>query len=130
MLHFTRINTLRYSENCQQDSHLWAAHNWPLQSWLHYRGRLQCVSATLVLFGAGRLAVLERWLPYTVTIIDRFHCITCCIIHSTTSVVMCYCIPNEHTIIHTCNFGVVCTTVNEHRHFWPHILQDTIFTQI
>ena len=25
--------------------------------------------------GPGRLAALERWLPYTVTIIDRFHCI-------------------------------------------------------
>ena len=23
--------------------------------------------------GAGRLAVLERWLPYTVTILGRFH---------------------------------------------------------
>ena len=27
----------------------------------------------LVLLGPGRLAVLERWLPYTVTITDRFH---------------------------------------------------------
>ena len=25
--------------------------------------------------GPGRLAALERWLPYTVTILDRFHCI-------------------------------------------------------
>ena len=24
--------------------------------------------------GPGILAVLERWLPYTVTILDRFHC--------------------------------------------------------
>ena len=24
--------------------------------------------------GPGMLAVLERWLPYTVTILDRFHC--------------------------------------------------------
>ena len=29
------------------------------------------------ILGPGRLAVLERWLPYTVTIIDRFHCIVC-----------------------------------------------------
>ena len=30
-------------------------------------------SAVLVVFGPGRLAVVERWLPYTVTTIDRFH---------------------------------------------------------
>ena len=29
----------------------------------------------LVLLGSERLAVLERWLPNTVTILDRFHCI-------------------------------------------------------
>ena len=31
--------------------------------------------------GSGRLAVLERWLAYTVTILDKFHCsnyLTCC----------------------------------------------------
>ena len=28
--------------------------------------------------GPGRLAVLERWLPNTVTILDRFHCTTNC----------------------------------------------------
>ena len=44
------------------------------ERWLDYRGRLQCFSAMLVLFGSGRLAVLERWLPCTVTILDRFHC--------------------------------------------------------
>ena len=27
--------------------------------------------------GSGRLAVLERWLPNTATILDRFHCIQC-----------------------------------------------------
>ena len=26
--------------------------------------------------GPGMLAVLERWLPYTVTILDKFHCTT------------------------------------------------------
>ena len=26
--------------------------------------------------GPGRLAVLERWLPYTVNILDRFRCTT------------------------------------------------------
>ena len=45
-----------------------------LERWLPYRGRLQCFSAMLVLLGPGRLAVLERWLPYTVTTIDRSHC--------------------------------------------------------
>ena len=47
-------------------------------AWVHYIreiGRLQCVDAMPVLFGAGdTLAVLERWLPYAVTILDRFCC--------------------------------------------------------
>ena len=34
--------------------------------------RLQCFCAIL---GPGRPAVLERWLPNSVTILDRFHCI-------------------------------------------------------
>ena len=43
------------------------------ERWLHYRGRLQCFSAMLVLFGVREAGCSERWLPYTVTIIDRFH---------------------------------------------------------
>ena len=55
-----------------------------LEKWLHYSGRLQCFSAMCLCFlGPGRLAVLEKWLPYTVTILDRFHCVQLLLIHGT-----------------------------------------------
>ena len=36
----------------------------------HYRQ----VLLYMILLDQGRLAVVDRWLPYTVTTIDRFHC--------------------------------------------------------
>ena len=45
--------------------------NWPLQS----GGCIREISCSvLVQFGPGRVAALERWLPHTVTTIDRFCC--------------------------------------------------------
>ena len=46
-----------------------------IERWLHYRGRLHCFSAMLVLLEAREAGCLERWLPYAVTLIDRSHCI-------------------------------------------------------
>ena len=45
-----------------------------LERCLLYRGRLQCLLLCQCYLGPGRLAVLERCLPYTVSILDRFHC--------------------------------------------------------
>ena len=50
-----------------------------IERWLHFRarGRPQSFSAILVPLGAreaGFLAALEKWLSYTVTILDRFRC--------------------------------------------------------
>ena len=42
------------------------------------------------------LAVLERWLPYTVTILDRFHCICYCLM-----VVIMYARTHARTHAHT-----------------------------
>ena len=50
--------------------------------------------------GPGRLAVLERWLPNTVTILDRFHCMNVSIVH-----------PHTESILVYREFSVCCTCV-------------------
>ena len=52
------------------DSHLWTSYHWPL-----WRGGCSAMLYSAIWDQPERLVVLERWLPYTVTISDRFHCI-------------------------------------------------------
>ena len=44
-----------------------------IKRWLLYRVRLLCFRYVGCYLGPGRLAGLERWLPNTVAIFDRFH---------------------------------------------------------
>ena len=54
--------------------------------------------------GPGRLAVLERWLPNTVAILDRFHCIqqTQCTHKEVTSTSTISKFTHEHSHLQCC----------------------------
>ena len=90
-----------------------------------------------MLFGARRLAVLERWLPYTLTALDRFHCILLswvdshffsmcsqgrmcfwrvCLCSNTLSVFECTEAPIQ---VLACVCVYVCVSVSVHGHSYP-----------
>ena len=72
-----------------------------IERWLHYRGsyRLQCFSATLVLFGVciGRLHGCSREVVtlYTMTVIDR-----CTTVHGVTTSITLYHTTSYYIIVH------------------------------
>ena len=59
-----------YSETCLRQPPVGRFQLTFIERWLLYRGELHI----LLLFGPQRHLFFERWLPNSVTILDRFHC--------------------------------------------------------